>query len=324
MGKPTTAEGYDLQTTRHAIATCLYVATRLGDLMDDMVVVGGLVPSLLISQDEVPPLREPHVGTMDLDLGLNVELLTTGLYQTLTDRLRSGGFALDTNERGNPTRQRWRPNPEYLGVGVDFLIQPSSSDDLGGRLRNIQPDFAAVIAPGLHLAFTDSLAVPLSGTTIAGERATRNVRVCGPGAFAVLKALAFRDRGENKDAYDLYYLLRNYGSGVADVADRLRPLLDDSAAQMAVAILRDDFLDHDALGPRRAAVFLIGGQPDDDIQADVVGFVSRFVVYWTQSRDSAKGRELRTQRAITAVALLDAEQNRNPTLGLRDVVWRER
>lgn len=72
MGKPTTAEGYDLQTTRHAIATCLYVATRLGDLMDDMVVVGGLVPSLLISQDEVPPLREPHVGTMDLDIQADV------------------------------------------------------------------------------------------------------------------------------------------------------------------------------------------------------------------------------------------------------------
>ena len=277
MAKPTTAERYDLQTTRHAIATCLYVATKLGDLMDDMVVIGGLVPSLLISQDEDPPLREPHVGTMDLDLGLNVELLTTGLYQALTDRLRSAGFALDTNERGNPTRQRWRLNSDFPGVAVDFLIQPSSPDDVGGRLRNIQPDFAAVIAPGLHLAFKDSVAVRLSSTTIVGERATRIVRVCGPGAFAVLKALAFRDRGENKDAYDLYYVLRNYGSGVADVVDRLRPLLDDSVARTAIAILREDFLDHDALGPRRAAVFLTGGKPDDDIQADVVGFVGRFL-----------------------------------------------
>lgn len=277
MAKPPTAEGYDLQTTRQAVATCLYAATKLGDLMDDMVVIGGLVPSLLIPQDEAPPLREPHVGTMDLDLGLNVELLTTGLYQALTDRLRSAGFTLDTNERGNPTRQRWRPNPESLGVGIDFLIQPSVAGDLGGRLRNIQPDFAAVIAPGLHLAFEDSLAIRLSGTTIAGERAARDVRVCGPGAFTILKALAFRDRGENKDAYDLYYVLRNYGSGVADVADRLRPLLDDSAAQTAIAILRADFLEHDALGPRRAAAFLTAGQPDDDIQADVVGFANRLI-----------------------------------------------
>ena len=32
--------------------------------------------------------------------------------------------------------------------------------------------------------------------------------MCGPGAFVVLKALAFRDRGEPKDAYDLVYVLR--------------------------------------------------------------------------------------------------------------------
>jgi len=36
----------------------------------------------------------------------------------------------------------------------------------------------------------------------------------GPGAFVVLKALAFKGRGENKDAYDLYHLVRNFGEGV--------------------------------------------------------------------------------------------------------------
>jgi hypothetical protein len=33
--------------------------------------------------------------------------------------------------------------------------------------------------------------------TIMGERATRSIRVCGPGAFVVLKALAFDHRGES-------------------------------------------------------------------------------------------------------------------------------
>jgi len=51
-------------------ATCLYVATRLGDLMDDVVVVGGLVPSLLIDQAALPEGTPAHVGTMDLDVGL--------------------------------------------------------------------------------------------------------------------------------------------------------------------------------------------------------------------------------------------------------------
>ena len=129
--KPPTADGYDLATTRHARSTCLYVATKLGDLMDKIVVIGGLVPSLIVPQYPRAGGAAPHVGTMDLDLGLNVELLTTGLYQPLADRLRSAGFTLDTNDRGNPTRQRWRPHPSHPGVGIDFLIQPTLDTDVG-------------------------------------------------------------------------------------------------------------------------------------------------------------------------------------------------
>jgi hypothetical protein len=114
--------------------------------------------------------------------------------------------------------------------------------------------------------------VTLAGLTIAGEKASREIRVCGAGAYVVLKALAFRIRGENKDAYDLFYLLRNYGKGVGDVAELLRPLLADESAQKALAHLREDFLDPDGIGPRRVAEFLYG-RPDPETQADTVGFV---------------------------------------------------
>jgi hypothetical protein len=124
----------------------------------------------------------------------------------------------------------------------------------------------------LKLAFQDRRRVLIEGTTIFGEKAIREVWVCGPGAFVVLKALAFLGRGENKDAYDLYYLVRNFGAGIEDVAACLRPLLGDQEAQLALEVIHDDFVVHDAVGPRRVAEFLQGG-PDDEIQADVVGFV---------------------------------------------------
>ena len=41
--KPTTAAGYERSQVELVRATCLYVATKLGDLMDELVVVGGLV-----------------------------------------------------------------------------------------------------------------------------------------------------------------------------------------------------------------------------------------------------------------------------------------
>jgi len=52
--KPTTAAGYQSEQVELVRATCLYVATKLGDIMDELVVVGGLVPSLLIDQDNLP------------------------------------------------------------------------------------------------------------------------------------------------------------------------------------------------------------------------------------------------------------------------------
>jgi hypothetical protein len=279
--KPKRASEYNSEQVDHVRATCLYVATKLGDLMDEVVVVGGLVPSLLIDQGTLPEGTAVHVGTMDLDVGLKLALLDEGRYRTLTERLRDAGFTQDQTEEGRPTRQRWR----VTGIGsvtVDFLIPPSLPSDQGGKLRDIEKDFAAIIAPGLKLAFQDRRRVRIDGQTIFGEKATRDVWVCGPGAFVVLKALAFLGRGENKDAYDLYYLVRNFGTGVEDVAACLRPLLGDDEAQKALQVLRDDFLDHDRVGPRRVAEFLQGG-PDDEIQADVVGFVAALL-------DAVRGR----------------------------------
>lgn len=273
--KPTTAAGYDDRQTKLVRATCLYVATKLGDLMDELVVIGGLVPPLLIGQDDLPAAADPHVGTMDLDVGLALNLLSDGRYRTLTERLRRAGFEPDTGGHGTPTRQRWKiERPEK--VTVDFLVPPSRPHDRGGRLRNIEPDFAAVIVPGLHLAFQDRKQVTLSGRTILGEQATRAVWICGPGAYVVLKSLAFRSRGENKDAYDLYYVVRNYGQSIDDVASPLKSLLHDPSAKKALRILAEDFREHDGIGPRRAAEFVTRG-PDDEIQADVVGFVTQLL-----------------------------------------------
>jgi len=273
--KPKRTSEYSSEQAELVRATCLYVATRLGDLMDDVVVVGGLVPSLLIDPRALPEGVTAHIGTLDLDVGLSLALLDKGLYRAFAGRLRDAGFAPDKTEDGRPIRQRWR----ITGAGsvtVDFLIEPSLATDQGGKLRDIESDFAAIIAPGLKLAFQDRRRVRIGGTTIRGEKATRDVWTCGPGAFVALKALAFRNRGEPKDAYDLYYLLRNFGSGIEDVVACLAPLLSDDEAQHALQVLRDDFLDLDGIGPRRVAEFVYGG-PDDNLQADVVGFVRALI-----------------------------------------------
>ena len=277
--KPTTAKEYSIEQAELVRATCLYVATKLDDLMEHIVIVGGLVPSLLIDQDSIPEGDDKHVGTMDLDIGLALAIFDGSRYQAITDRLRNAEFTHDVNDMGNPTRQRWKVEKPRK-VTVDFLIPPSKDDDEGGKIRDIEHDFAAVISPGLRLAFVDRKKIALSGKTIFGEKAARDIWVCGPGAFVVLKALAFRKRGENKDAYDLYYHIRNFGNGVHDIADALKPLISEVETKESLEILRQDFIDIDGLGPSRVAKFLTGGK-DDEIQADVVGFVRQFLDFFS-------------------------------------------
>jgi hypothetical protein len=102
--KPNTAAGYPSDQVARVKATCLYLATKLGDLMPELVVVGGLVPSLLIDQENLPGSVTAHVGTMDLDLGLAFALVGEARYQEVAERLRN---ALATS-RSFVIRQLWK------------------------------------------------------------------------------------------------------------------------------------------------------------------------------------------------------------------------
>ncbi len=194
-------------------------------------------------------------------------------YEDLTQRLHRSGFEPDENEEGNTTFQRWKVRSSSgLKVTVDFLIPPRLDTDKGGDLRHIEKDFAAVITPGLRLAFQDKKKVSVKGVTLKGEKTEREIWVCGPGAFIVLKALAFHQRGENKDAYDLYFVIRNYGSGIDEVCECLSPLLKEAETKKALEILSRDFVDPDSLGPSRVAQFQYY-EPNPDLQADVAGYI---------------------------------------------------
>ncbi|MCH8476203.1 MAG: hypothetical protein LAT55_13360 [Opitutales bacterium] len=52
--------------------------------MDEIVIIGGLVPSLLIDQNNLPSDTDPHAGTIDLDLGLTFALVTEERYEAIT------------------------------------------------------------------------------------------------------------------------------------------------------------------------------------------------------------------------------------------------
>ena len=244
--------------------------------MDRLCIVGGLVPSLLIDR-EIGPEPETgtgHPGTNDLDIGLEIALLDDEQYVEIGKRLRQEGFGPDHNEQDNPTPQRWKLGD--LKVTIDFLLPPIPGAERGGSIQPLEGDLAALIAPGLQLASSEREEIEIAGHTLKGEKVERTVPVCGPATFIVLKALAFRDRAEPKDAFDLVYVLRRWPGSIGDIAKRLArhaasngPVVKDALDHLA-----RDFADPETLGPKRVAEF--EGETADDpdaIAADAHGYV---------------------------------------------------
>ena len=274
--KPKHANGYTGAQAELVKRTCLYVATVLGDMMEEVVIVGGLVPSLIVDQADLKTGEEAHVGTMDLDIGFELAILDGERYRTFSEKLRDAGFAPERTTEGTLRRQRWT-STVVPTVCIDFLIPPNPGHDSALRLQNLEGDFAAIIIPGLHLAFLDRVKVTLKGHDCLERWAERNIWVCGPGAYVVLKALAHSGRDEPKDAYDLFYVLQHYGEDVDAIAGRLRPLLGDDAAKRALANLRAEYTRLDGVGPSRLATFLSGRADNDVIKADFVGLVQDLI-----------------------------------------------
>lgn len=275
---PRTISDYGDDKLDLVISTCLHVATVLADLMEEEItVVGGIVPILLVDQDSLPDPLDRHPGTVDLDIVLSIALLDEGRYSLVSERLRKAGFKMDTNWRQERTRQRWcYITDDGKKALVDFLIPPTGPDDKPGKPKHLEADFSAIVMDGLELSFMDRDMVSLSGRTLYGESVERRIGVCGPGAFVILKALAFGRRGYGKDAYDLFYMIQHYGGGLEDIVHRIHRLPDHPAKAEAIATLQSEFAGIESTGPTRAALFAekIAG---DEFRADVLGSAQKLI-----------------------------------------------
>jgi hypothetical protein len=271
MTKHATRAGYtsaELQLVRAAV---LQLASILGDLMDEITVVGGLVPSLLSDAQVLSAGLDPHVGTADLDVALALALLVDERYAEVSERLRRAGFHPDTNENGNLVRHRWVWGLNER-VKIDFIL-PIVGDDPKFQVFNLEPDWSALSMPGIHLAFNDRIKVSVTGHDLDGAQLTREVWVCGTAAFTVLKALALAIRGERKDAYDLVYVLQHVSGELDDVARKIRDWLPDKVVEDAVSKLRELFASTDSVGPVRSALFVYDRR-DPIVEADSFAIVA--------------------------------------------------
>jgi hypothetical protein len=85
--EPQSAADYDDRTTAAVKSVLIEIGQILGSFKGKFAVIGGAVPWLLLNNEEMP-----HVGSLDVDLGLDAETLGDGEYATLVEALREQGY----------------------------------------------------------------------------------------------------------------------------------------------------------------------------------------------------------------------------------------
>ena len=87
-------------------------------------------------------------------------------------------------------------------------------------------------------------------------------------ALLVMKGFALDGRDKPKDAYDIYYCVRNFPGGPGALADACRPLLGEPVARDGYARIAAKFDAEDAFGPHTVSLFLGEAGGFDDMSPE--------------------------------------------------------
>jgi hypothetical protein len=225
-----TFRDYSTDQVEAARSVLLELVRLLGEYRDDIVVVGGWVPQLIL-----PPGHPPHVGSIDVDLALNHRNLREPGYATIQTLLTRRGYEQDPRQPFIYHRTVV-VNGNAIQVEVDFLAGEYEGTGAKHRTQSVHEGRARK-ARGCDLAFDLYIETEVAGELPEGGRDQVRVRVSSGVAFLVMKGMALHDRLKEKDAWDIYFTLINYPGGIDALAEEIRQHLNHGLVQEALGRL---------------------------------------------------------------------------------------
>lgn len=275
--EPQSAADYDDRTTTAVKTVLVEIGQILGSFKGKFAVIGGAVPWLLLDNEDMP-----HVGTLDLDLGLDAEVLGDGEYAVLVEALMGHGYQQrDELRRFQLVRQvPASDGGPPIDVVVDFLM-PRDAD----VVKNVPPlleNFAVQKADGADLATRFYEMVAVSGSMPAGGTNRVEIAVCSIPALLAMKGYAIEHRHKQKDAYDIYYCVRNYPGGIEALAEACRSVLEQKSGKTGYRFIAGKFETPESYGPTCVRLFVeetevLGDRTPDQWQQDAFGQVDAWL-----------------------------------------------
>ena len=237
-------EHYDPTAIEAAHAVLIDALTVLGRYAEQLVIVGGWVPELTFP-------HQGHLGSLDVDLAIDAERIGIDTaYTTIRHLLLAAGYRT-TDLPNRFTRTVTRGGKE-LPVTLDLITGDRAAAAAPNRPRLVQ-DMPVANLRGVDLAFDFVQRLEITGTLPEGGQNTVYARMCDARAFLCMNGISLHERKKEKDAYDVYFTLRQYPGGVAALAETFRPVLTHPLVEEGLRKLRSKFLTIDDIGPVWAA-----------------------------------------------------------------------
>jgi hypothetical protein len=252
---------YDEATTARCERALVTLLGDIGPWDERVYLAGGLAPRYIVGS--LPEGARPHIGTTDIDLviGLTIGAESPEAYRTLENNLKKALFDPETSFR-------WKRNIEGVKVTVEFLCETDKVEP--GRIykpkEGVGSGLGAFNVRGAQLVTRDYLECAVEADRVSdGGRSRVKVRVAALLPYTVLKILAFQDRHENKDAYDLVYCLLNFGDGPEDAGQHAAEsdICEEPQVEEALHLLAERFDSAASDGPHAYGAFLDDGDADE-------------------------------------------------------------
>lgn len=238
-------------------AVLLELVHLLGEIKDEMVIIGGWTPTFLFPQSD-----DPHIGSLDIDVALDFSKIPDDTYQTILKAFIKRGYTQDKEQLFRFFRKVKIEKAEPITVEVDLMAGEYGGAGKGRRTQKVQ-DVRARKARGCDLAFDTSVTVILEGELPDGGKDKVSFKVAGIVPFLVMKGMAMHDRMKEKDAYDIYYCVEHYPGGVEGLAAEFRTRIKNKLIIEGLEKIRSKFASIEHIGPKWVADFLEVTDRDD-------------------------------------------------------------
>lgn len=293
--KPGTADGYSAAHTDTCEQVLVTLLSAFGTLKDTLRLVGGLVPRYLTPEKH--PDVPAHFGTSDVDVALNLSVLASGNYASLSDQLKQRGFTRWTNDKGWSQAWRWEYRiSDREVVLVEFLRGATEKHPPKEIVLLDGEDVAALAVQHMEIVHDWYESKKIEAEMLGGRGVTiETVHYADVPAFIILKALAFHNRAEKKDAGDLIHVMRYAEDVIGKFVERAHSGLHADAIKACRIALMERFCDtattegYLLIGSQSYAQFMLGNGADDDDLIGAARYASGLVTDFLNQLDNALG-----------------------------------